>query len=483
MPEHGRINVFYSYAHRDETYRERLSAWLDVLREERIVNDWYDRKIVPGADWEREIARNLERSHIVLLLISPAFMASEYSLGIEVKRAVELHWQRRCRIVPIVLQPTRGWTETEFGTFQALPKDAKPVSQWANQEAAYANIVDGIRKVCKEIVDWENPYRRAVAGDWVEAQVVTRLPGHTVVARIRVDLIARTSDTATARVVGLGDGPPLDRQLRVPLGEPLADNLQTMLGQFGEQMPAHASIALEETGRDEESLIVGGRRYHCLRTGRRLRVDTGGGRATVENTTWHCIDVPLDGIVKSEGTMRDEAGRIVYETTQVLTGFGHGTQRGSRAGTSRPVTAPSSSAGGLATRTRTRPGSEPAAVPVPAGVYYDGGTGLMWTINDNGKPVSSWQAARRIAKRKTLGGYSDWRLPTIEELEDLYDPERGDFRIRAPFSLTSPLIWSSTLEDREGWFFSFFSGKRGLPDYLMGRSGHYPHVLCVREAG
>ncbi|MGH7346889.1 MAG: toll/interleukin-1 receptor domain-containing protein, partial [Candidatus Rokuibacteriota bacterium] len=87
----GRINVFYSYAHKDVAYRERLVAWLDALREEGVVSDWHDRKIVPGADWAREIADNLERSHIVLFLISPAFMASDYSIGVEVKKAIELH--------------------------------------------------------------------------------------------------------------------------------------------------------------------------------------------------------------------------------------------------------------------------------------------------------------------------------------------------------------------------------------------------------
>jgi hypothetical protein len=149
---------------------------------------------------------------------------------------------------------------------------------------------------------------------------------------------------------------------------------------------------------------------------------------------------------------------------------------------------------GLATKsTSTLASDEPPETGTPAGAYLDPETGLMWTKNDNGKPIGSWQSARKFAAKLSLGGYSNWHLPTIGQLQQLYDPKINN--IRTPFSLTGPRVWSSTMEKgdqtrvskpgvselAEAWYFNFFNGMPALPDYLMGASGQYPHVLCVRH--
>ena len=51
--------VFISYSHKDETYRDELVAHLSNLRQQGIIADWYDRKISPGAEWASEIDTNL----------------------------------------------------------------------------------------------------------------------------------------------------------------------------------------------------------------------------------------------------------------------------------------------------------------------------------------------------------------------------------------------------------------------------------------
>ena len=69
-------------------------------------------------------------------------------------------------------------------------------------------------------------------------------------------------------------------------------------------------------------------------------------------------------------------------------------------------------------------------------IVVDEGTGLMWTRRDNGEDIN-WREANEYAMHLRLGGYADWRLPTIEELEKLYDPEEGgSYKIRKPFRLT-----------------------------------------------
>ena len=67
-------------------------------------------------------------------------------------------------------------------------------------------------------------------------------------------------------------------------------------------------------------------------------------------------------------------------------------------------------------------GPQAAQTDVPEGVYLDPETRLMWTMEDNGTDIR-WPQANQYAKQFSLGGYSDWRLPTIDELEKLYDPK------------------------------------------------------------
>ena len=52
--------------------------------------------------------------------------------------------------------------------------------------------------------------------------------------------------------------------------------------------------------------------------------------------------------------------------------------------------------------------------------WTDPATGLMWARKDNGSDVS-WEQARDYCAKSELAGYKDWRLPTIEELEGIYD--------------------------------------------------------------
>jgi len=54
------------------------------------------------------------------------------------------------------------------------------------------------------------------------------------------------------------------------------------------------------------------------------------------------------------------------------------------------------------------------------GYWVDPSTGLMWAAKDNGNDVN-WKNAAKYCRDLLLTGNSDWRLPTIEELESIYD--------------------------------------------------------------
>jgi hypothetical protein len=75
-------------------------------------------------------------------------MASEYCYDLEMQRAMERHQAGTARVIPIILRPT-DWKDTPFSKLQALPKDGKPITTWENQDEAFLNVVQSIRKAIK----------------------------------------------------------------------------------------------------------------------------------------------------------------------------------------------------------------------------------------------------------------------------------------------------------------------------------------------
>lgn len=144
------INVFISYAHRDERLRQELDKHLAALRRSAIIESWCDRKINPGREFDRDIDRQMQNSHLVLLLISPDFMNSDYCYGREMRAALRRHARGEARVIPIILRPV-DWLRSPIGKLQALPKDAKPVTTWHKRDEALLDVVKGVWLVAEEI--------------------------------------------------------------------------------------------------------------------------------------------------------------------------------------------------------------------------------------------------------------------------------------------------------------------------------------------
>lgn len=138
--------LFISYAHEDELFKEKLSKHLSLLKRRNVVDAWSDRMITPGDEWKQEIDTELETADIVLLLVSSDFLASDYCYDVEMNRAMVRHGAGDVRVIPIIVRPV-DWTTAPFAKLQALPRNAIPISQWPNEDAAFDDIAKGIRDV------------------------------------------------------------------------------------------------------------------------------------------------------------------------------------------------------------------------------------------------------------------------------------------------------------------------------------------------
>ncbi|MBD1867267.1 AAA-like domain-containing protein [Cyanobacteria bacterium FACHB-471] len=139
------LRMFYSYSHKDEALRDELEVRLKLLQRQSLIQPWHDRRILPGTDWKHELDTNLEQADIILLLVSPDFINSDYCYEIEIKRAIERHNAGEALVLPILLRPV-NWNELSFSRLQALPTDLKPVTRWSDPDDAWLNIEQGIRE-------------------------------------------------------------------------------------------------------------------------------------------------------------------------------------------------------------------------------------------------------------------------------------------------------------------------------------------------
>ena len=139
------IEVFISYSHKDERLKDDLYIHLANLTRQGKIKPWQDRAIEAGTEWDAEIRARLESAGLILLLITPRFVASEYCFDKEMQRAMERHAVGTARVIPIIMRPC-DWQDTAFSKLQVLPKDAKPVTSWSDRDEALLDVVKGIRR-------------------------------------------------------------------------------------------------------------------------------------------------------------------------------------------------------------------------------------------------------------------------------------------------------------------------------------------------
>ncbi|HLH01752.1 MAG TPA: DUF1566 domain-containing protein [Bryobacteraceae bacterium] len=121
-----------------------------------------------------------------------------------------------------------------------------------------------------------------------------------------------------------------------------------------------------------------------------------------------------------------------------------------------------------------------AAAHTDTPYWTDPETHLIWAAADNGSGISRLQA-ERFCRASTLGGFHDWRLPNIDELQSLYGGTQSENgrRVRGPITLTG-WEWSPSSGEQPGeaWAFDFADGGRAS---VAGGDSGLNRALCVRS--
>jgi TIR domain len=142
------VSAFISYSHKDDRLRAELETHLKLLQRQRLLDVWTDRRIAPGSEWGGEIDENLQASELVLFLVSPDFVASDYCYDREMLTALQRHESGLARVIPIIVRDV-DWHSAPFGKLQALPKDGRAIGRGnkSARDTMWRQVAEEIRRL------------------------------------------------------------------------------------------------------------------------------------------------------------------------------------------------------------------------------------------------------------------------------------------------------------------------------------------------
>jgi tetratricopeptide (TPR) repeat protein len=146
----GPLGVFISYAHEDDELCQEFIKHLIQIKRDGLIRAWHDRRLTGGSEWAGQIDEHLNSADIVVLLVSPDFLASQYCYDIEMKRALERDAAGEARVVPVILRSC-DWQTSQFAKLTALPEDGKPVVKWETHDDGFLDVVKRLRRVVREL--------------------------------------------------------------------------------------------------------------------------------------------------------------------------------------------------------------------------------------------------------------------------------------------------------------------------------------------
>ncbi|HLP93655.1 MAG TPA: toll/interleukin-1 receptor domain-containing protein [Saprospiraceae bacterium] len=154
--------AFIIYAREDlEMLRELINQLTPLKRNDKL-SIWHDERILPGAAWDEEIRKNLNEADIIILIVSPSFLSSDYIDQVEFKLALERHRQGKAIMVPVIARPCLWEEITAIVSLQALPRGGQAISTWTNKDEAFLDVAKGVTKLLSNIHIMATDRRHAI---------------------------------------------------------------------------------------------------------------------------------------------------------------------------------------------------------------------------------------------------------------------------------------------------------------------------------
>lgn len=149
MKSKEKLKLFICHSHEDDI--QDFITHITPLKDNGLIEDWYDRKILAGSHFQNEIDNNLNDAGIICLFISANFLASNPCKD-EIRKSLELRKTKGVAVIPIILSECgwKDWNEKTLSNLLALPTDGKPVKNWSDKNRAWHDVYEGLKKVIEQ---------------------------------------------------------------------------------------------------------------------------------------------------------------------------------------------------------------------------------------------------------------------------------------------------------------------------------------------
>lgn len=116
------LEVFCSYAHKDEVRLHKLIAYMRLLEREGLVLFWHDRLLTGGMDWAQELREPA-------LKLTGRVFSSTVEMKEEESRVACIHHERR--MLPLAGKEMRTWGR-HSSLSRSLRTSAQPITTWSS---------------------------------------------------------------------------------------------------------------------------------------------------------------------------------------------------------------------------------------------------------------------------------------------------------------------------------------------------------------
>ncbi len=145
-------NIYAIYAKQDKEVLQYLLLHLQPLEKDHSVAIWSDDAINPEQRWKPRDVSRLDHADIFLLLLSNAFMYSEFIKQDEFKMVIDRLKEGRAFVIPILLDDCPWDVEFTFNDYkfnfrelQVFRKDEKPIVEWNPKDEIFKHVAYYVR--------------------------------------------------------------------------------------------------------------------------------------------------------------------------------------------------------------------------------------------------------------------------------------------------------------------------------------------------